>query len=176
MIHELVRSDHPILRQKMEPFDFTNPPTDPVQLARDLTETMIHNKGLGLSANQIGLPYRVFALSANPVYVCFNPRIVDETELNIVLMDEGCLSFPNLFLKIKRPRTIKVRFVLPNGETQTQKFDGMTARCFQHELDHLNGIVYTDRVSTYHLDRGMNKKKQIDRAIKKGLYVQNQSI
>ena len=159
MIHELVPGDHPLLRQKLDLFDFSNPPTDPVQLARDLTETMIHNKGLG-----------------NPVYVCFNPRIVDETELNIVLMDEGCLSFPNLFLKIKRPRTIKVRFVMPDGQTQTQKFDGMTARCFQHELDHLNGIVYTDRVSTYHLDRGMNKKKQIDRAIKKGLYVQNQGI
>lgn len=173
MIHKLVSSDHPILRQVMEPFNFMDPPTDPVQLARDLTETMISNNGLGLSANQIGLPYRVFAINANPVYVCFNPRIVDHTSRNFVLMDEGCLSFPYLFLQIKRPRTIKVRFTLPNGDTQTQKFDGMTSRCFQHELDHLNGILYTGKSSVYHLNKAMNKRKQIERGLKRGEYVQN---
>lgn len=171
MIHKLVPDDHPILRTKMEDFDFVNPPTDPIQLAKDLTESMIANNGLGLSANQIGLPYRVFAINGNPVYVCFNPRIVDQTNSNIVLMDEGCLSFPNLFLKIKRPRIIKVRFTKPNGETETLKFDGMTARCFQHELDHLNGIVYTDKVSTYHLNKGMNDRKKLQRAQKRGLHV-----
>lgn len=155
----------------MEPFDFKNPPTDPVQLAIDLTETMIQNNGLGLAANQIGLPYRVFAINAKPVYVCFNPRIIDETHTNIVLMDEGCLSFPNLFLQIKRTRTIKVRFVVPNGDVITRKFDGMTSRIFQHELDHLDGIVYTTLVSNYHLERGMNKKKQIDRSLKRENYV-----
>lgn len=175
MIKKLVPSDHPLLRQRMEPFDFKNPLTDPVQLAIDLTETMIYNKGLGLSANQIGLPYRVFAINANPVYVCFNPIIVDETLTNIILLDEGCLSFPNLFVKIKRPRTIKTRFSTPNGDVHTQKFDGMTSRCFQHELDHLNGIVYTARASRYHIEKGMNKKKQLDRLEKRGHNVKNQS-
>ena len=167
MIRQLVSCDHPILRQVMEPFDFKNPPTDPMQLAVDLAETMIQNSGLGLAANQIGLPYRVFAINANPVFVCFNPRIVDQTTETIA-MDEGCLTFSNLFLKIKRPRTIKIRFATPTGEIMTRTFDGMTSRCFQHELDHLNGIMYTTHVSNYHLEKGMNKKKQIYRSLKRG--------
>jgi len=170
VIRELVSRDHPALKQVAEPFDFKNPPTNPMQLAVDLAETMIQNNGLGLAANQIGLPYRAFAINANPVFVCFNPRIVDQTT-DTIAMDEGCLSFPNLFLKIKRPRTIKIRFATPTGEVMTRTFDGMTARCFQHELDHLDGIVYTTLVSNYHLERGMNKKKQIDRSLKRENYV-----
>lgn len=170
MIKELVSRDHPALKQIAVSFNFLNPQVDPMQLAVDLTETMIQNNGLGLSANQIGLPYRVFAVTGNPVFVCFNPRIVDQTTETID-MDEGCLTFPNLFLKIKRPRTIKIRFAAPTGEIMTRTFDGMTSRCFQHELDHLNGILYTTLVSNYHLERGMNKKKQIDRSLKRGTYV-----
>jgi peptide deformylase len=87
-------------------------------------------------------------------------------------MDEGCLSFPNLFLKIKRPRTIKVRFTKPNGDTETMKFDGITARCFLHELDHLNGIVFTSKANRYHLERAMKYKKMIERGkIKEERYV-----
>jgi peptide deformylase len=167
MILKLVSTDNPILREEMPAFDFENPPCNPIQLVKDLTETMIANKGLGLSANQCGLKYRVFVISSNPVIACFNPKIVDETKLNTVLMDEGCLSFPNLFLKVKRPRTIKVRFTQPNGETITQKFDGITARCFLHELDHLNGILFTSRVNTFHLEQGMRYKKKLDRGIVK---------
>jgi len=163
MIKQLVSKDDPILRQTMEKFDFSNPLTDPAQLAVDLADTMIYNNGLGLSANQIGLPYRVFALKCNPIYVCYNPIIVDQSLTNVVLLDEGCLSFPNLYLMIKRPRTIKVRFTKPDGDTITMKFDGITARCFLHELDHLNGIVFTDRANTYHLNKGYKYKQQLDK-------------
>ena len=172
MILSLVKSDDPILREEMPLFDFANPPCDPIELAKNLTETMLANNGLGLSANQVGLRYRVFAISCNPVYVCFNPRIVDQTNSNVILMDEGCLSFPNLFLKIKRPRTIKVRFTKPNGDTETIKFDGITARCFLHELDHLNGIVFTSKANSYHLEKAMKYKKMIERGkIKEERYV-----
>jgi peptide deformylase len=69
---------------------------------------MLYNDGLGLSANQIGLPYRAFAIKAEKIIVCFNPRIVDYSEETIYL-EEGCLSYPNLYIKVKRPKKIKIR-------------------------------------------------------------------
>jgi len=166
MIYDLVKPDHPLLSTKLQPFDFDNPPIDPVELANNLIETMIKYKGIGLSANQCGLPYRVFVLWSNPTKVVFNPRIVDQTTEEVQL-DEGCLTYPNLFLPIKRPSIIKVRFQDANGETQNDKFIGMTARAFQHELDHLNGIVYTKHANPIHLSRAMNQKKQLDRMAKR---------
>jgi peptide deformylase len=168
MIYPLVSDDHPMLRTVLDPFDFSNPSIDPVELANNLIETMVANKGLGLSANQCGLPYRVFVMWSNPTKICFNPRIVDQTTEEIYL-DEGCLSFPNLFIKIKRPKIIKVRYQDAFGEMQNEKFIGMTARCFLHELDHMDGIVYTSRASQVHLQRAKNQKKHFDRNNKKGL-------
>lgn len=167
MIYELVSCDHPLLSQKLEPFDFKSPPTDPIQLAKDLFETMVHNKGLGLAANQCGLPYRVFAIAANPGIVVYNPRIVDQTTEEIQL-EEGCLSYPNFFVKIKRPRNIKVRYTEPNGNVVTQTFIGMTARVFQHELDHLNGINYKQRAHKLHLERAQRQQMILNRRSKKG--------
>lgn len=166
MVYELVKSDHPMLSKVLEPFDFSNPPVDPVELAKNLTETMLKNNGIGLSANQCGLPYRVFVIASNPVIACFNPRIIDESEQTVIAMDEGCLSYPNLFLKIKRPRMIKVRFTMPNGETVTEKFDGMTARIFLHEMDHMDGNNFTTLVHSYHLNKALKTRQQINRAQK----------
>lgn len=166
MILELVPHDSEVLSTKTEAFDFANPPTDPIQLAKDLYETMLSNKGLGLAAPQVGLPYRAFAMAASPGIVCFNPRVVDQTSEE-VLLEEGCLSYPNLFLKIKRPKTIKVRYVEPNGNPVTKTLTGMTARCFLHELDHLNGLNYTRRASRVHLERAKRQKKELDRMIKR---------
>lgn len=166
MILELVPHDSEILSTKTEAFNFANPPTDPIQLAKDLYETMLSNKGLGLAAPQVGLPYRVFAMAANPGIVCFNPRIVDRTTEEIVL-EEGCLSFPNMFIKVKRPKSIKVRYTEPNGNVVTKTLTGMTARCFMHELDHLDGIVYTRRANKVHLERAKRQKKELDRLVKR---------
>lgn len=166
MAYELVQSDHPLLRTKLEAFDFSNPPIDPVELSKILAEAMLKNNGLGLSANQLGLPYRVFVIANNPIMACFNPRIIDESATNEILLEEGCLSFPYLFLKVKRPRAIKVRYTMPNGQTVTEKFDGMTARIFQHEYDHMEGIVYTTKVNQYYLDRGKKMKEKYIRAKK----------
>jgi len=168
MVLDLVDSEHPLLRTKLDYFDFNNPPIDPIELTNNLLETMIANKGLGLSANQCGLPHRVFVMWSNPSKVCFNPRLVDETSEQIYL-EEGCLSFPNLFIKIKRPKIIKVRYQDAYGEVQNEKFIGMTARCFLHELDHMDGVVYTSRASSIHLQRAKNQKKHFDRNNKRGL-------
>lgn len=166
MILQLVSSDSAVLRQKAETFNFAKPQTDAIQLAKDLYETMVTYKGLGLAAPQVGLPYRVFALYAVPGIVCFNPRIVDQSE-EVIEMEEGCLSFPNLILKIKRPRRIKVRYLEPNANVVTKVFDGMAARCFQHELDHLDGNLFMSRANKFHLERALRKKKVADRKDKK---------
>lgn len=165
MILNLVHHDHPVLKTVTESFDFVQPPTDPIQLAKDLYETMVENKGLGLAAPQVGLPYRVFSLYSVPGIVCFNPRIVDFSHETIVL-EEGCLSFTHLFIKVKRPRRIKVRYQEPNGTPQTRVLDGMTARCFMHELDHVNGITFLQRANKIHIERAYRKKKEIDRMVK----------
>lgn len=162
MTYELVPCNDPILKQPLDKFNFQDPPMDPIELAHVLAETMIRENGLGLSANQIGLPHRVFAIKAEQIIVCYNPIIVDTSEEQLYL-EEGCLSFPLLFVKVKRSKTIKVRYTEPNGNIVTKVFDGLTARVFQHELDHLNGIVYTSRANSLHLEQAKKKLKQIKR-------------
>lgn len=162
MIYKLVPCDSKILHTKLEPFDFTNPPIDPVELTNNLIETMIQNKGMGLAANQCGLPHRVFVLWSQTTLACFNPKVIDETTENVSL-EEGCLSYPNLFLPIKRPKSIKVRFQDAFGEFHTEKYTGMTARAFLHELDHLNGVDYTTRANRIHLERARRKQKMLTR-------------
>jgi len=159
MIHDLMDKNHSILKTELDKFDFQNPPTDPIQLAHDLAETMLAKGGIGISANQIGLPYRVFAMMAEKIIVCFNPILLSASDEQIVL-EEGCLSYPNLFVKIKRPQEIRVRYTEPNGNIITEKFSGMTARVFQHELDHLNGIVYTKRANLIHLEQAKKNAKK----------------
>ena len=159
MILELVQPNDPILKQKLEKFDFSNPPEDPIEIAANLADTMLANNGLGLAANQAGLSHRVFVMKATPLpIVCYNPIVVDEST-ETVLLEEGCLSYPNLFVKIKRSKKIKVRYTEPNGNVVTQIFDGITARVFQHELDHLDGLCHINRANRYHLDQARKRAK-----------------
>ena len=167
MILSIVPDGHPLLLTELEDFDFKNPPVDPIELANNLIETMKHNKGIGLSANQCGLPYRAFALWSSQPLVAFNPRVVDQTS-EFVELEEGCLTYPNLYIKIKRPKSIKVRFENALGQTQTEKYTGMTARGFLHEMDHLDGILYMKRSSPMRVSRAWSQKKQLDRQIKRG--------
>lgn len=156
---ELLPKDAPLLTQAMEPFNFSDPPADPVEIAHILAQSLLKHEGLGLAAPQIGLPYRVFVIRSAPMLVCFNPRLVDVSD-NEIYLEEGCLTFPDLVLKIKRPDAIRVRYTLPNGEVETKKFQGMTARIFQHELDHLDGILFTERATRFHLEQGRNQLKR----------------
>jgi peptide deformylase len=154
-----------LIYEAIDKFDFQNPPVDPIVLADDLAQTMLANNGIGLAANQCGLPYRVFAIRGEQVIVCFNPIIVDSSKEQVYL-EEGCLSFPNLFIKVKRPANIKVRYTEPNGNVVTQVFKGLTSRIFQHELDHLDGVTYQQRASTLNLDKARQQKKKYDRRSK----------
>jgi peptide deformylase len=149
------------LTKKTEKFDFSNPPFDPIEFAKELTKFMYDSGGIGLAANQVGVSYSVFAMRGHPEnFVCFNPRIVD-TSKEEILLDEGCLSYPFLFVKIKRPKKIKVRFNTPNGDTMTKVFDGITARIFQHELDHLHGISFYSRANKFHRDQAFRQERKL---------------
>ena len=106
---KLVNHSDPILKQKCEDWDYADPPYDPIELAQEMVKSIYEWNAVGLAANQVGIPYRVFAMRGSPEnFVCFNPRIIDSTSEE-VLLEEACLSYPGLIVKVKRPKSIKVR-------------------------------------------------------------------
>ena len=156
---ELVPDTHPILKEVLPEFPFVNPPVNPNVFASSLVETCRKYNGYGLSANQCGFNYRVFVMGAGDEYVAFfNPKIV-KTE-GEVHMGEGCLSFPMLELHITRPKEIWVEYQDFNGEKKEAHYVGISARCFLHELDHMNGVVYTSRTKPLALQSGMKKREK----------------
>jgi peptide deformylase len=163
---ELVPESATVLHEECLQFDFANPPYDPKELAQALHDKMISQDGLGLSANQVGIPYRVFVMrTGDEPFAIFNPKIVDVSDKEIP-MKEGCLSYPLLFLSVKRPDSVRIRFQNEEGETRTEKFIGMTARIAQHEFDHMLGKVYTQKASAFETQRAMRKRMILKRKIK----------
>ena len=137
------------------------------EIKDNLIETMEHYNGIGLSANQCGVMERVFVMYSDvkkkEIIACFNPKIVSESDEE-VFMDEGCLTFPGLWLKIKRPDGIEVTYEDENGEKQERAMFGLECRIFQHEYDHMEGINFTKKVSKLRLD--MARKRQLKQAKK----------
>lgn len=164
MILELIDSHSRVLHTPTQRFNFDNPPIDPKELIDNLVDTMVAKRGIGLSANQVGIPYSVFVIGhpdvPEDIITVFNPKIVEQND-HLVLGEEGCLTYEGLFVKIKRPEQIRARFTNELGETSTVSMTGLTARAFQHEYDHLQGIVYTGRASRYHLDQGLRQQKKL---------------
>lgn len=164
-IYALVHESDPILQEVMPEWDWKNPPMNAAVLASNLVETCRLHRGYGLSANQCGLKYRVFVMGYDTEYVAFfNPKIIStEGEKHMV---EGCLSFPFLGLYITRADSVTVEYQDFKGETKTSRFEGISARCFQHELDHMNGIVYTKKVKPLALQMGMQKRTKLMKKLK----------
>ena len=155
----LVKFPDPILTTETDVFDFDNPPIPPSELSQTLIEQMHKYKGVGLAANQIGIPYRVFVIRGSEEnFVLFNPTIVYYSP-KLSLMDEACLSLPGGVFKIKRPEEIRVRFQTPSGAVTTQRYAGLTARIVQHEIDHLDGVPFYNRANKYYRDKGMKNVK-----------------
>ena len=160
-VFSLVSEDHPVLKKVLPEFDFNNPAVDPNEFASSLVETCKLHRGIGLSANQCGFEHRVFVMGAAEEYVAFfNPKILSYSDEQIHGV-EGCLSFPFLGLSITRPLTIEVEYQDFSGNVRQAKFSGLSARCFQHELDHMNGIVYTSRAKPLALEQGNKKRKKL---------------
>jgi peptide deformylase len=156
---KLVAENDPVLFEPLPLFDFANPPVDPNKFASSLVETCKQEQGVGLSANQCGFKHRVFVMGANDDYVAFfNPKVL--TTKGEVHMMEGCLSFPLLGLNITRAKEITVEYQDFHGETKTMTLVGISARVFLHELDHMNGIVYTQLAKPLALKSGMNKRQK----------------
>jgi len=167
-IYKLVDSYDPILRKPTTPIDFeTMPGKEVAYYSMSLMETLNSLGGLGLSANQVGLPYRMFALNMGDKIWCLINPVVIEKSITKTKYKEGCLSFPGLFLEIGRPSSVTVEFQAANGEKKIQTFDGLTATCVQHEMDHLDGICYTDLVSPIKLQRAKEKAKLHERKVKR---------
>jgi len=131
------------------------------ELEKSMIDFMLNNNGIGLAANQIGLTKNVFVIGSKniPGYepmAVFNPKIL-EVSKDTELFKEGCLSYPDLWLTIKRPKAIIAEFQNSKGDVVTAEMDGLIARCFQHEFDHLKGICFVDRVSQMKLQLAMKK-------------------
>lgn len=160
---KIVKFPNPILRQRMPEFDFANPVMDPVELEKAMLETMFQSDGIGLAANQAGIAARVFVMGHrdNPdaAQAFFNPEIIGNTE-DIADMEEGCLSFPGIYVNIKRPTSIKARWQNSQGLVEEGEFDGYNCKCFLHEYDHLEGITFQDRVSSLKWAMAVKKIKQ----------------
>ena len=106
---------------------------------------MDRSNGIGLSATQIGLTHRIFVMRVHGrERICINPEIIKSSDV-LAEYDEGCLSFPGDQCTITRPDWVNVRYYTPQGEKIEDCLVGLEARCFQHELDHLNGITMWDR-------------------------------
>lgn len=138
-------------------------------LAADMFDTMYHERGIGLAAVQVGVLKRMLVAdvswrdddsSAGEQHVLINPEIVEDSqELNVY--KEGCLSFPEQYAEVSRPKTVKVRYLDLEGTQQEQVFTGLLATCIQHEIDHLNGIVFVDHISSLKRDMILRKLKKM---------------
>lgn len=143
-----------------EPFSFENrSPEDVAEMAKNMVESLYHYNGLGISGNQLGLPWRIFAMRGpEEDFVCFNPKIVMPSTERIK-MEEGCLSFPGMIVKIERPRHVRVRFTDFRGQTNTFVYANLTARIIQHEIDHLDGKLFFEGISRPTLERIIRQAK-----------------
>ena len=172
---KLVEQYNPILSQKCEPFDFNNPIMDPYKLEEELHKIRFKGRGVGLAAPQIGINTRALVMGMgnfeteeakdyNSVF--FNPEITEFSD-ETVLMIEGCLSYPELFIKIKRPTYIVMTWENEEGNKCYDKFAGMTSRIIQHEVDHLEGITFLQKANKYHIEQAKKALKKVQRIRKR---------
>ena len=126
--------------------------TDKEKFENDMIKLMIAERGMGLAANQIGITKRFFAIGHDSFdtfkksAIIWNPQVINFSEEKVIDV-EGCLSFKDVFVKVERPKQIEVQYETTQGKTRFAKLDGMESKCFQHELDHLDGITFNKRVS-----------------------------
>ena len=163
-IRPLVILPDPLLRQKSQ---LVKAITEEIRaLARDMLDTMYDAPGVGLAAIQIGVPKRVVTIDTNKeeeardptVYI--NPEIVWSSEERRVY-EEGCLSIPDFYGEVERPDRVRVRYMNLDGETVERDADGLLATCLQHEIDHLNGVLFIDHLSKLKRDRVVKKFQKL---------------
>ena len=171
-VKTILTEPNDILRQVSKPVEKVG--DEEKRLMRDMLETMYDANGIGLAAIQIGVPKRIIVMDIskdsekkNPMYFV-NP-IIKNKDVNKATYEEGCLSVPNQFAEIDRPSKCEVEYLDFNGEKKILKAEGLLATCIQHEMDHLEGILFIDYLSK--LKKGMiikklsKQKKSLERVI-----------
>ncbi|QFY62226.1 peptide deformylase [Rhizobium grahamii] len=159
-IKPLIILPDPLLRQVSKPIERVD--SDLQRLADDMLETMYDAPGIGLAAIQIGVPRRMLVIDVSregeekQPLVFINPEVVKSSDERSVY-EEGCLSIPDYYAEVERPATIGVKYLDRDGKEQLIDADGLLATCLQHEIDHLNGVLFIDHISR--LKREMVIKK-----------------
>ena len=172
MLRKILIEPDPILRKKCEPLEKVNVNTK--KLLDDMLETMYAAPGIGLAAVQVGILKRLIVVDIsraeekkNPIFL-INPQIIHKSKKTSVY-EEGCLSIPGQFAEIERPAECTLKYIDYNGQEKELKADGLLATCVQHEVDHLNGILFIDYLSKLKKDMIIKKlvkqKKGIERVI-----------
>ena len=167
---KLIPPSDPRVQTAIAPFDDAMLKDEGFKDRKELTDQMFESMkkygGIGLSANQVGLPFNMFVMGDHPnlekgmKLTCFNPMIISKSEEEVV-MEEGCLTFPFLFLKITRPRKVVVKYTDENNELKEGQLDGMMSRIFQHEYEHMLGRTFTEHASKLKLDRAYKKAEKL---------------
>jgi peptide deformylase len=165
-IREIITAPDPRLRQKSRPADGVD---DALRaLMDDMLETMYDAPGIGLAAIQVGIPLRVIVIDLAgedeepaPLYLV-NPEILDPSEETTVY-EEGCLSVPEFFEEVERPARCRVRYLDYHGAKQELDAEGLIATCIQHEMDHLEGVLFIDHISRLKRERILRKLKKEQR-------------
>jgi len=172
MLRKILTEPDPILRKKCEPLEKVD--TETKQLMDDMLETMYAAPGIGLAAIQVGILKRLVVIDISkgeeekkPVFL-INPQIIHRSKKTSIY-EEGCLSLPGQFAEIERPAECTLKYIDYNGKEKELKADGLLATCVQHEVDHLNGILFIDYLSKLKKDMIIKKlvkqKKGIERVI-----------
>ena len=147
MLRKILTEPDPILRKKCEPLEKVDSETK--KLMDDMLETMYAAPGIGLAAIQVGILKRLVVIDISkdeekkkPIFL-INPQIIHQSKKTSVY-EEGCLSLPGQFAEIERPAECTIKYIDYNGKKKELKSDGLLATCIQHEVDHLNGILFID--------------------------------
>lgn len=162
-MYELVKETDLILKKLIDYFEFnqSNSSYNLDQIVNKMYEIMTLHDGIGLAAPQIGFNLRLFVmLNDGEKVVCINPMI-NEFSQNETISNEGCLSFPDLNLKIKRFDWVNATYYTLDNEKISRQFTELSSRCFQHELDHLNGITFNNKVSQLSLRMAKAKRNKL---------------
>ena len=157
----LLSEMHPMLKMTLEEYKTPLPNTPMDTLIARMKMTMKLYGGIGLSSNQVGVMHRMFIMGTDDFFIaCVNPKVIEQSKETEVSA-EGCLSFPGLQLKVERPKWIVAEYTDAEGQIQQTKFEGITARCYLHELDHMNGICYTTHVKPVALQMARQKAEKL---------------
>jgi peptide deformylase len=165
-IRELIYLPDAVLRKTSTPFDGVDAATR--KLADDMLETMYDAPGIGLAGIQIGEARRIFVIdmskddTARAPQVFINPKLI-AASADLVPHEEGCLSIPDFFAEVLRPSEVTLSYLDLDGKPHEQAFDGLMATCIQHELDHLNGVLFIDYLSRLKKSRVMTKFTKLAR-------------